>query len=57
MKFIAINGIKPNSVEHLKELLDGSEPKELPDHECLRMVPEGGSKEFKYGQFVEISKG
>ena len=34
----------------------GSEPKELPNHECLWVVPEGGSKEFDYGQVIEISK-
>ena len=33
----------------------GAEPKELPDHECLWVVPEGGSKDFDYGQVVEIS--
>ena len=34
----------------------GSEPKELPNHECLWVVPEGGAKEFSFGQVVEIAK-
>ena len=34
----------------------GDEPKEAPNHECLWVVPVGGSKNFNYGQVIEISK-
>ena len=34
----------------------GVKPKEVPNYECLWVVPEGGFMEFHYGQVVEISK-